>query len=358
MSSSYDSERKRGWFWWTQRKDQELRWRTCEEFFACQEGSAAETLETGKRIAMAMWLVSVLCLLGYSIMVLIMEHSVRHHQCEEIYNLWFVMLLDCVAYGLMLIVYILFSNPVWFRAAGCFFVVYLGILVVWFCLIASQMAPICTTFYHIKYSLLKQAFTLFGVLNAGFLFMWTFYSCYTNFSCCFDQKKEDPIMFTTIFYTKDQTWVSPLFEPTDVVKYSEGVNKWGTSAEQRVAQLHTTLTKAEEIRTTSERQSTLLRQVTNLVVETEEKVTRTANLIDQQETQIRDFQNSIEDAKLKLDIQLDQKGGYNIPWPNSGDVLCWLLVIFMCCSFFICLNFAANKWADEFEIELPTNVVL
>jgi hypothetical protein len=248
----------------------------------------------------------------------------------------------------MFFLYIILVHPTVFRTALCTATFSLLAMVVWFFFVWVNMAPICATFYHIKYPQLIQVFHLTGLFNCLMTTALILYECCVF--CVLDD--EDPIISTSIFYKQNEEWVPPLFEKPQIRTYKEGVNNWSSSVEQRCAQLQTTLSRAETIMNNSRNQSGLLRQVTNLVVETETQVTKTAKLMEQQDQLITAFKSDFEGVKLHLDeIENNQSPGFAIC--TQKDLCLWSCIAFGCLAIFVCLNFALTKWASAFGLSLP-----
>ena len=97
-------------------------------------------------------------------------------------------------------------------------------------------------------------------------------------------------------------------------------------------------------------------QVTQLVVETETKVTKVESLIDEQDKLVEGFKVSFKETKDIMDGVADA--------PNAGlsmctgkDICLWSLMMFMCCFSVICIQAAMTKWASLFGFS-PTALVL
>merc|ERR1712146_134060 len=151
-----------------------------------------------------------------------------------------------------------------------------------------------------------------GTLDLVMLVALSLHEC--CFMCFKPDGYEDPIIMTSVFFKVDETWVPPLFRAPQVTVYKEGVQKWSSGAQQRVGQLQASLDKADSIRKNSENQSLLLRQVTELVVETEAKVTKVESLMDDQDKMIGDFKVSFQHTKDIMDGLADA--------PNAGFGQC------------------------------------
>jgi len=159
-----------------------------------------------------------------------------------------------------------------------------------------------------------------------------------------------------IFWKRNEDWDPPLFASPDLKTYSQGVSQWTASAAERVAQLRTTLGKAEDIRKTSDRQSTLLRQVTNLVNETEQKITKTAEELNQQGQIIDSFNADFAAVQVKLQA-FDERRGLNFSnfkFCTSYDICCYVLIGFSVAGIFLAIEIGIEKWQQTLGLpEIP-----
>jgi len=350
----------KGMFPWTRRPDKMLKRLTLREFFTGVKDRKGIPVEEYHWVPVAVRLVVLLFLLvlagvaAWSLYVVLHNTTALEHRCERLFTLWPLACGNCAFYFFALVSYFSIWNQNYFRSAVLLSIILLVVLVAWWLFVWTNIAPICVTFYHMQYPYLLHLFHICGTVDSVMLVILLGNEC-----CLIGPKPdgyEDPIMFTSVFYKADDTWVPPLFRAPQVTLYKEGVQKWTEGTYKRVGQLQASLDKAERIKKNSENQSLLLRQVTELVVETEAKVTKVETLMDDQEQLIGDFKVSFQQTKDIMDGLADA--------PNSGfsmctgtDVFLWLVMVVLCCVSFICIQLAVSKWASMFGFS-DTPVVL
>lgn len=305
------------------------------------------------RVFVLVFLVLMGAISLFSWVVTYVNKDVRSHQCEQMYNLWLHCITLACGHGVVFLSYFLLWNPPMFRVAVVGATVYMFVMFMWGAFVVNDMRHICLLFYHIKYRDLLRLVEFSMFIN---FFMWLFmmiYACCT--SCGWmtlnvdteDDMVEDPIMVTKIFMRRDETWVPPLFEAPEVDKYKEGVSKWSEAANQRVAHLQTTLDAAEKIRKGSENQSMLLRQVTNLVVETETKVTKTSTYLEQQEKIIGEFQNDFKKVQEQLKNVSDLPSA-SFELCTWLDCCCWICIFAMIVGIALAVQYGIHQWFGLF----------
>lgn len=348
-------QRLRGYSWlpWTRRSDKQLKLLSVREFFGGVmhgkgEKTGAEIFSIPIRVIVLCYLAILFTFFLYTLLVLLSNVTALEHKCEKLFTLWPLACANCVLYGLSFTMYICVLNPSWFRGAVWCTMTCLVLLVAWWLFVWANMAPICVTFYHMQYPYLLHLLHICGTLDMIMLVSLVLYEC--CFMCFSMPLAEDPIMSTSVFWKQDETWVPPLFEAPQVTTYKEGVQKWTQGAQKRVGQLQASLDKADSIRKNSENQSLLLRQVTELVVETEAKVTKVETLMDDQEHLIGDFQDSFARTQYMLD-HLSEKPSAGLESCTPQDFSLWMFLTCLCCASYICLQLAMSKWAGLFGLQ-------
>jgi len=343
----------KGFWWlpWTRREEKALKLLTLREFFGGVRSQRGEEKNNRNqifnvpiRIFVFVYLIILAGFFFYNLMVLMANVTALEHKCEKLFTLWTLACANCAMYGLLVTMYFCTLNQMWFRAGVAIAIVCLGVLVAWWLFVWTNLAPICVTFYHMRYPYLLHLLHICGTLDAILLVTLVVYECCFT---CFGDHEDDPVIITSVFWKDDEHWVPPLFRAPQVTTYKVGVQKWREGAEKRVGTLQASLDKADEIRKSSETQSLLLRQVTELVVETEAKVTKAENLMDEQEHLIGDFKDSFERTKELMD-NLGDRPSAGLGMCTPQDVSLYVFLTCMCCASFICLQLALSKWAGLF----------
>lgn len=336
---------------WTRRPaDKMLKRLTLREFFGGVKDLRGNNTDGVFPIRVVV-LFALILLAGFatwSLLVVLHDVTAVEHRCEKLFTLWPFAVANCAFYWFILMAYFSVYNDVYFVYTVICAICGLAVLVAWCLFVWTNIAPICITFYHFQYPYLYHLFYMCGTLDMVLLMFLGIYEC--CFVCVKPDGYEDPIMFTSVFYKEDETWVPPLFRAPQVTLYKEGVQKWTKGAYDRVGSLKASESIAQSIKDNSERQSVLLRQVTDLVVETEAKVTKVESAMDEQDELISNFKVSFEHTKEIMDGVADA--------PNQGFSMCtgwdlcaWLTLVFLCCFSFICVQSAVTKWLSLFGFE-------
>lgn len=339
---------------WRKRKDHDLLLLTIPEFLAPQTPESGQRSPWLVRVAVLLYLGTLVAHIITAALALTLEHSVLHHRCERLFNYWHITLWSMSFHIAIFLLYIAVVNEKWFRMLGGLIVMGASCMLIWEFSVWLNMAAICSSFYHIKYVFLQNGGFFFSMLVD--LVTWVIWFSYLLWNVCAplrpsDIDHVDPLISTTIFWKEDDSWTPPLFETAEVTTYKIGVNKWTKSAEQRVATLQGTLDIAGVIQKDSELQTRQMQQISELVGETEKKVSKTLDNINEQTKLIGKFRDTFEDVKVTLDT-LDTKGGAGLEACTRYDACLWLVLVTLCCGGFICLNLGLNKWADTLGLTI------
>lgn len=336
------------------RKDHDLLLLTIPEFFACSAPEGGQRSPWSTRVAVLFYLATLLAHIVTAGFALVLEHSVLHHRCERLFNYWHITIWSLIFHALVFVFYCVVVNKLWFRMLAGLILMGAMAMLIWEFSVYVHMPPICHSFYHIKYSVLQN----WGFYSSTFVNLFTLliWGGYLSWIVCAPlrasgDEHEDPLISTTVFWKEDDSWTPPLFETAEVTTYKIGVNKWTKSAEQRLATLQGTLDIAGVIQKDSELQTRQMQQISELVGETEKKVSKTLDNINEQTKLIGKFRDTFEDVKVTLDT-LDTKGGAGLEACTRYDACLWLVLVTLCCGGFVCLNLGLNKWADTLGLTI------
>ena len=299
---------------------------------------------------MAVGLLMLVCLLAGNAFVAMTEWSVTSHKCDDLYLVMPVCVFNAAVYSYMLVVYFMVQNANVFRGSNWLALTLLMLSTFTWALIWGSMARICHEFYHIKYPLLEQVFRVTGIANCILCLGLTIYTC--GSSCYESDDEGDDVMLTNVFFKKDRSW-GPLFQKENIEHYSSGVNKWSESATNRLSQLKATLDKASEVQKEAKEQSNMLQQVTDEMKNFDAKVKKTEGLIGDQERLIGDFKVDVDKVSSQLENMEMERVNVPLSMCTCMDATKWFCIFTGVLAIYICLSFAAEKWAAMFGLTLP-----
>jgi len=322
------------------------------EFFTGYKGETdpSNPLRVALRMVMVATLVFTFVVIAVNIMVVVMDQSALSHQCEQNYFYWWMAICNIVMYSCMLTAFYITWNPIWLRYIGVAVVFLTGIMLIWWAAAFVRMHHICVTFYSIKYPMLANVANLSAALNIMLFIGSCVYECCRTIADKDQNFVDDDILVTSMFFKYDETYIPALFNTPTITTYKTGIQSWSRSIEGRNKTLQHTLTATDKIHESSRSQSQLLTQVTNLVKETEEKTTKTAKLMDEQDALLGDLKLTIGDVRDKLNnmpMSVSDISMLDCTYTDAGK---WCCMILMCCGGVIFALAATKKWCALLDV--------
>jgi len=325
-----------------------------KEFFCGAHRSASpmgDVPHTILRVTIAVMLVVLTLTAGMLAMVVGTDYSAEHHQCEKDYVLWPHVTTNMALYFYIVASYCFTTTSAGARCQGFVVILATLMMIIWFVAIVSRIAHICTTFYLIKYPLLLDALYICVGINLSLFMGFLVRECFHMMA----EEESDATLITHIFFKSNANYIPSLFEKRRVQTYKSGVSNWTVSVDQRNDTLKKTLEKAEKIHEQSNNQSQLLSQVTNLVKETDAKVTKAFTLIKEQEDLINDMKDVVGDASDRLENQQARFEDIFVGMTYC-DICKWCGICWLCVFTVGGGLLAIPKWMHLLGINLGINI--
>jgi len=295
-------------------------------------------------------------MIGLLTMVVSMEHSVMHHQCEKNYVLWPQAVANLVLYSMIFLTYFIIQTDWWARITGAVFSLLAFAMVAWWAICMVRMAHICVTFYSIKYPTLHSFFYLCGPLNMVLLISFGVRECAVGWGLpTMSDEEEDATLITKVFYKQNSAYVPSLFKEEKINSYNKGVTEWSKCVDDRNTSLKETLSKASKIHEQSRNQSQLLNQLTDVVKEAETKVTKTEKLMQEQDGLIMDLKGTVDDLGAQLNGMGTKTTSFSVGGKTS-DAVKWVFLSLMCCVTVALILLSLPKWLHLFGISFGITI--
>jgi len=330
-------------------KDDPLIFRPVSEWFMGEQKDNNKVIRVVTLLAMGMLGGSIVSLA----MVVSMERSAMHHQCEQNYVLWPMAVTNLVLYSIILSTYFMIGDSRWARRTGRLYTFFLMLMVGWWIELQVRMAHICNTFYSIKYPLLQTSMNYCGFINFSLMMLFGFREC----AMVFTFGTEDDTTFTQVFYKQNEAFVPSLFVKDKIESYKEGVESWGNCSQDRNESLKATLEKADKIHHQSRNQSQLLNQLTDVVKEADKKITKADSLIKDQQVLVQDLKVTVDGLENQLKssaISSSTEGSW--VGCNYSDIFKWTGLSLMCCLSVAMVLLSIPKWLHLFGISFGITI--
>jgi len=155
-----------------------------------------------------------------------------------------------------------------------------------------------------------------------------------------------------LYYKVDDEWRRPLLVKSQVVKYSDDLREWRTVVEHRNETLKAALDVATDQQNDSNTQAKLLGTYSQLISDTNDKVSKASSLLDEQHEQIGKLNDAVNDVITALGSPADVSSAGNALAMKGSDCRQWGLIAALCCLIAVGMLIGIPKWLKLFNISL------